>query len=192
VRGNKLILNNARNEFLIDLKLNLSICYVKILFLEISYYRDMKLLVILCVLCATTLAKDKLPKIKDKDMLRKMIIYDKVRCLKYSQNDEITWNLNCRKIQTFSTVQRRTRNTKFQLTRWLLSRHTTSIFGILSLSRFIDHLLLLELIQSANCANMREIYLRTVDTTVTRTSMRQTLHARRNIELWWVNSNNFY
>ncbi|XP_070497000.1 uncharacterized protein [Chironomus tepperi] len=37
----------------------------------------MKLLVILCILCATTLAKDKLPKIKDKDMLRKMIIYDK-------------------------------------------------------------------------------------------------------------------
>lgn len=39
----------------------------------------MKVLIILCLICATALAKDKLPKSKDKDMARKMIVYDKVR-----------------------------------------------------------------------------------------------------------------
>lgn len=40
----------------------------------------MKLLLVLCIVLATTYAKDKLPKYKDsKDMMRKMIVYDKVR-----------------------------------------------------------------------------------------------------------------
>jgi hypothetical protein len=32
-----------------------------------------------CILCTVVYAKDKLPKSKDKDMMRKMIVYDKVR-----------------------------------------------------------------------------------------------------------------
>jgi hypothetical protein len=38
----------------------------------------MKCFVVLCVLLAVVYAKDKLPKSKDKDMMRKMIVYDKV------------------------------------------------------------------------------------------------------------------
>jgi hypothetical protein len=39
----------------------------------------MKFIALLCLVCAAALvqAKDKLPKVKDKDMLRKMIVYDK-------------------------------------------------------------------------------------------------------------------
>lgn len=148
----------------------------------------MKLLVILCIFCvSTTFAIDKLPKIKDKDMLRKMIIYDKVWCLNTLKlYINVQFLKFYRKIQTFSTVQHQTQNTKFQLTRWLLSRHSTIPYlsNCPWVNEFI-YLLLLELIQSASCVNMRVMeYLRTVNMIVTRTLMRQILHARRNIELW--------
>lgn len=68
----------------------------------------MKLLVIMVILAVvgTEAAKEKAVKVKDKDMMRKMIIYDKVTTLTVTSDFEVlTLPLSTRKIQTSSTAQ---------------------------------------------------------------------------------------